>query len=445
MASNRHLSKWRSFFWLLVVVGVTLGVNGRTEHIDKLIYTYAAKYLGLVSQERTLHLLHDGETAPNEPDTTTETRRIVHPTVGCMELNDTAAASCFATLPLGPQDMAVLLHKLSERGVKHLALSSPLTWQPEPAPIACQMVNMRLAAFGNAVAGMRGRTAADADFTPSVLLSSGIPADNVEGDTSGLPSANKAVDNALLSAPDARSLCWAPDRLEGERLTHAPHSATDRSYPLLVRWNGEIIPTLPLRLAMQVKGIKASDIHVRMGQDIRLGRLTLPLDEHGRTRLTDTSTTDISPETAVDTRAGATPLPEIMLLTQPADGSPEQARSSQIAATISRLCAKELVEYHTQPGEPGKGMQYDNPASGWQRLSILALVALFAVRMLPFFYSFFRKLIMLAALGGILWLAYTMMLNGMWFHITTALCAWLALALALNFLRPAEVRSRRRK
>ena len=52
---------------------------------------------------------------------------------------------------------------------------------------------------------------------------------------------------------------------------------------------------------------------------------------------------------------------------------------------------------------------------------------------------------MLAALGGILWLAYTMMLNGVWFHITTALCAWLALALSLNFLRPAEVRSRRRR
>lgn len=445
MASHRHLSKWSSFFCLLILVGLTLGLNGRTENVDKLLYTHAAKYLHLVPEGRLLHLLHEGETAPNEPDTTIETRRTIFPTVGCLELNDSSAAECFAALPLGPQDMAVILHKLSERGVRHLALSSPLIWQPSPAPIACKMVAMRLAAFEQAAVGLRGRTAADADFTPAALQAAAIPADHVEGDTSGLPSANKAIPNALLPTGEAADLFWAADRLEGERLTLSPSASTERSFPLLVRWNGEIIPTLPLRLAMRIKGLSSADIHVRMGKDIRLGKLTLPLDEHGRTRLADADVTTSTPAEIVSTGAAATPLPEIMLLARTADGKPEPERSSQIAATISRLCATEMVETRTQAGPPGLGWQYTNPASGWQRLSILALLALFAVRMLPFFWGFFRKLIMLAALGGILWLAYTMMLRGEWFHISTALATWLALALLLNFLRPTEIRSRRRR
>ncbi len=444
MASNRRLSKWYSFFWLLVIVGVAIGIGNRAERIDTILYNYAGKMLGYVPQQRTLYLLHSGQTAPREPDTTSQTIRQDFPRVGAVEVDDAAAADCFAALPLGPQDTAVLLNKLATQGVKHLAISAPFTWQ-NPATIARQMVAMRLGEFDSVALGMRGRTAAEADFTPTVLRSNAIPSDHIEGDTSGLPAANRPVENDLYQTQEAATLSWAPDRLEEERLTQNPGGGTERSFPLLARWNGEILPTLPLRLAMQIKGLKPTDVRVRLGKDIRLGSLTLPLDERGRTRLTQASTTIHQLAQVVDGKVPAAKQSPILLLAQPPSGKAEPERVQQLAATISQLCVSETVLHHTHPGAPGLSLQYSNPASGWLHLSIIAVFVLFAVRVLPFFYAFFRHIIMLAALGGILWLANDMMLRGEWFHLTTALCTWLTLAVALRFLRPSEVRSRRRR
>lgn len=442
MAAYRRLSKWNSFFWLIVVVAVAAGIGNRLDKVDAYLYNTAAVALKTLDKGRTLHLLHQGETAPNEAPTTHETRRIECPKAAYLELNDAAAGASFASLPLGPQDMAVLLHKLTTRGIRHLGVSAPLVWPDNSAPIARQMVALRLAAFEHAVVGMRGRTAAEADFTPTVLRACTIPSDQVEGDITGLPSANRPIENDLLQANEALSLAWAPDRLAEERLTQRPTGSGERSFPLLARWNGEIIPTLPLRLAMQIKGIKVSDIRVRIGKDIRLGNMVLTLDEHGRTRLPQARTLALKVDDVIDER----PIQEqadVLLLSQSPDGHPEEARSRQLAATVSQLCATELVSHHTRPGAPGKGLMYRNPASGWLPLSILALCALFAVRVLPFFYSFFRKLIMLAALVGLLWLAYYLMMQGYWFRLSTAMLTWLTMAIALRFMRPTEVKTRR--
>ncbi|MBQ7022556.1 MAG: hypothetical protein IJN29_03180 [Akkermansia sp.] len=444
MASNRRLSKWRSFFWLLVIVGVAIGIGNKAEHIDSLLYNYAGKLLGYVPQERTLYLLHSGQTAPREQDTTSQSTQQEFPRVGAVEVDDASAAGCFAALPLGPQDTAVLLNKLTAQGVRHLAVSAPFTWQNPPA-IARQMVAMRLGAFSSVAVGLRGRTAAEADFTPTVLRSWAIPSDHIEGDTSGLPAANRAVENDLYQTPEAANLGWAPDRLEEERLTQNPGHPTDRTFPLLARWNGEIFPTLPLRLAMQIKGLTPADLRVRIGRDIRLGNITLPLDERGRTRLTRAEAVVCQLADVVDGKVPTSKQTPIMLMAQPAGGKAEPERVKQLAATISQLCVSETVLHHTHPGAPGLSLQYRNPASGWLHLSILAVFALFAVRVLPFFYAIFRHLIMLAALGGILWLANDMMQQGAWFHLTTALCTWLTLAIALRFLHPSEVRSRRRR
>ncbi|MBQ2380218.1 MAG: hypothetical protein II295_07495 [Akkermansia sp.] len=442
MAAYRRLSKWHSFFWLIVIAAVATCIGARLDTVDATVYNAVAKALGMVDSERTLHLLHEGQTAPPEPATTHETRRIVCPTVGVLELDDTTNKANFASLPLGPQDMAVLLHKLSIRGIRHLGITAPLIWQGNTSPIAQQMVALRLGTFENAVVGMRGRTAAEADFTPTVLRSCTIPSAHVEGDVTGLPAANRPIENDLLQANESLSLLWAPDRLEDERLTQRPSGASERSFPLLVRWNGEIMPTLPLRLAMQIKGLKPSDIHVRIGKDIRIGSTVFTLDEHGRTRLPQASTTILQIADIIDERPSSEKT-DILLLSQPTDGKSESFRPHQLAATISQLCATELVEHHTVPGAPGQGLMYRNPASGWLALCILAATALFAVRVLPFCFSFVRKVFMLAVLAGILWLAYSMLVQGEWFRISTALLTWLTLAIGLRFMRPTEVRTRR--
>ena len=444
MAAKRRLSKWHSFFWLLVLVAVAIGMGNRGEHADVLLYNNVGKILGKVPTDRTLHLLHEGKTAPREPDNVVETRPLECPTVAALELDDETTAGCFAALPLGPQDTAVLLHKLSEQGIRHLAISSPLAWQENAPPIARQMVALGLTRFEHATVGLRGRTAADADFTPAVLLPSRIPSEQVEGDTSGLPSCNKVIENDLLYISEAQQLCWAPDRLEDERLTQNAAAFTERSFPLLVRWNGEILPTLPLRLAMQIKGLSPSQLKIRMGKDIRLGDITLPLDEHGRTKLPQAAITTLKTTDVIDGRASTTEKASIALLSQPTDGKAEERRPQLLAATISQLCATEIVEQHTEPGAPGLSLMYHNPVKGWLPLSILAIAALFAVRVLPYFPAVLRHMVLLATLCGVFWYAHKMMQQGSWFHISTAIVTWLVLCLALAVLRPVQMKGRKR-
>ena len=391
-----------------------------------------------------MHLLHEGQTAPREPDVTVETRHLECPTVAALELDEATSADCFAALPLGPQDTAVLLNKLSEQGIRNLAISSPLAWQENAPPIARQMVALGFTRFEHTTVGLRGRTAADADFTPAVLMSSRIPAEQVEGDTSGLPSCNKVIENDLLYISEAQQLCWAPDRLDDERLTQNPTSFTERSFPLLVRWNGEILPTLPLRLAMQIKGLSPSNLRIRMGKDIRLGDITLPLDEHGRTKLPQATISTLKATDVIDGRQTDTAKATIALLSQPTDGKAEERRPQLLAATISQLCATEIVEQHTEPGAPGQSLMHHNPVKGWLPLCILALAALFAVRVLPFFPAILRHMVLLATLCGIFWYAHEMMQQGSWFHITTAVVTWLVLCLALAVLRPTQMKGRKR-
>jgi hypothetical protein len=119
--------------------------------------------------------------------------------------------------------------------------------------------------------------------------------------------------------------------------------------------------------------VKPSDIHVRIGKDIRIGSTVFTLDEHGRTRLPQASTTILQIADIIDERPSSEKT-DILLLSQPADGKSESFRPHQLAATISQLCATELVEHHTVPGAPGQGLMYRNPASGWLALCILAPV-----------------------------------------------------------------------
>lgn len=438
MAAKRYLSKWHSFFWLVVVMVVAYTTHEHFDHIDRILYNYAAKALGLVPEERTLHLLHEGEIAPKEPDVPYETKRIECPKIGVLELTDEVAAQNFAALPLSEQDLAVLLNKLSERGVKNLALSAPLVQDGDSAPIARQMLCLKLTDFENGVIGLRGRTSAEADFTPTQLRNNTIPAACVtEDDISGLPSANRAVTNKLLQTPEAERLTWAPDWLDDERLTHKPSAARERSFPLLVRWNGELLPTLPLQLAMQIKGCAAKDLIIRPGKDIKIGDITLPLDEHGRTRLQQARTTPLNIANIFDGTNSASAVPATVLLAQPIEKAQVHERSIQIAATISQLCAQEVTEQHIRPGEPGMGLLYSNPVRGWMELGILAVAALFAVRLLPFMPAFLRRVLMLAALGCVLWLAHKMLLRGEWFRLSSTLLTWLTLAFGLLFMRPA--------
>ena len=94
-----------------------------------------------------------------------------------------------------------------------MGLSSPLIWPGEQGDMVREMLCRVLAGFPHSAVGLRGRTAAQPDFTPAMLRNASIPQENIEGDPSGLPIANRALPNVLTETPDALAFVWAPDWL----------------------------------------------------------------------------------------------------------------------------------------------------------------------------------------------------------------------------------------
>lgn len=135
MSSRHQINKGLLFFWFLLLTGIWILVRSLPKGSDDIVFSTAAHTLGTVPTSKPLYLLQAGETAPLEPDTFTETRTTVYPTVGMISLDDASVRACFAALPLGPQDLAVLINNLSSSGVRALGISTPLTGINQPATL----------------------------------------------------------------------------------------------------------------------------------------------------------------------------------------------------------------------------------------------------------------------------------------------------------------------
>lgn len=371
-----------------------------------------------------------------------EKRTLICPPVGKVELNDSTAQLSFAALPLQAQDMAVLLRYLAQANIQSVGLSAPLVWAKEPGDMARQMFCQALQGFRHAVIGLRGRTAAQADFTPVALRNISIPADQVEGDPTGLPAANKPHPNALAATPDAINAAWAPDWLDDEPLTQKSPSLAEISYPLLMRWNGETIPTLPLRLALMHLNLTPADVGVRLGRDIRFGGRILPLDEHGRTRITCAQTYNIPPADLVSGNrdySSALGKNACVIVAQPHDGPETTARLQLLAATTSQLIGKEKIEYiKTSRPQGGRVLEPAPAQTHYLIPGLIGACLAFSLLLLPWLPISWRLLASLAAAIALYWQAKNCVMAGLWFSITAALICWGLWTLALVCLRPRE-------
>lgn len=403
------------------------------------LYTAAVHRMGQPAEVQP-QLLREGEAPQMHPVTTRETVW-ESPTVGMVELNDAACEQCFAALPLGPQDLAVLLNRLREGGAETVGVSSSLTWQQAPGDMAREMLCRVFGSFPHSAIGLRGRTAAQADFTPLVLRETVIPADCVSGDATGLPIANKPLPNGLTEVPDSLQITWAPDWLQDEPLTHKPAAVEDMSFPLLVRWNGETIPTLPLRLALDARGLTPSDVTVELGKCIRFGGLTLPLDEHGRTRLQRAKTVNLP---LADVVKGEPLPPQLgehpaVVLEQPAEGQNTPQRLERLAQTLSELAAVPHEEVSTHDESVGGMVLREKPLlSGWGAYTLAAVALLLSLWLLPLFPAFLRRLLLLALPCAAAWYAWALLPQGLWIPLAPLAALWLLFCVALFCLRPVE-------
>lgn len=437
-SSSRLIS---ALAWILLIALSWLVGGFLSLPLDTQIYRALALHTGAADSTARLVLLEPGARPPMEQQVV-ERRTLHPPVVGTLELNDASASAHFAALPLAPQDVAVLLNKIRQAGISTLGLSSPLTWDNEPGAMAREMLCQVISQVPHAAVGLRGRTAAQADFTPLVLRDTAIPPENVQGDTTGLPVANRPLPNGLTETPDALSVTWAPDWLQDEPLTQRPSSLPHTSFPLLMLWNGEVIPTLPLRLAMMHLGLKPEQIQVRLGQDIRLGSRTLPLDEHGRTQLRHATTRPISLEDIL--KSGEALQQQLghnagMILEHPGDGRGNPQRLELLAKTLSEVAAREDIRHETTMRPAADLILRQTPRTqSWSfrlGLTLALLVMLFLVPHMP---SLLRKLIYAGGAAWLGWLLYQGLREGWCYPFSAALLCWAMACLAASCRVPQK-------
>ncbi len=440
MSSRRRVSFKGRLVWFLLILGVWCFArfaftSPDTELMDELGHRFA----GWGEDEHAQLLLPGGK--PRTEKVPVEHRSLSCPPVGTLELDEAGCRDFFAALPLGPQDLAVLLNRLHQGGVETVGISSPLTWTDEAGDMTRQLLCRVLGNFSNPVLGLRGRTAAQPDFTPVTLRDNAVPEDQVTGDLTGLPAANRPLPNGLTDTPDSLDVPWAPDWLEDEPHTQKPSGLDKVSFPLLVRWNGQTIPTLPLRLALTRAGLTAADVHAEIGKSIRFGKRTLPLDEHGRTRLD----AGLALPLRLDSLGGDKELRRQLgekgsvIIEQPSGAAGDSARLTLLARTLSQLAGTETVRQTTEDRPVGGRVLTLNEAQesgGFLAWGVVALVAL--VILVPLLPALLRLLLLLALLALLFWWARDAVMAGQWVSLTAGLTAWGLLLLLALFLRPVD-------
>lgn len=428
--TSKHVSFLAVILWLLVLSGAWYAMQDTLHRCDQWLYNRLGHMLCQWNDADFPQLLKPQDPVIMEP-VVSHTRLRECPTVGMVELNEEACAAAFAALPLGPQDTAVLLNKLKQGGAATIGLSSPLIWPGEHGEMVREMLCRVLASFPQSAVGLRGRTAAQPDFTPAMLRNASIPAENIEGNPNGLPVANRPLPNGLAETPDALAVVWAPDWLEGEPHTHAPSAVDSISFPLLMRWNGETIPTLPFRLALARLGLDGKDVKVKLGKEITYGGFTLPIDDNGRTRLNEARVvsiplTDVIAGTDLTEKLGKHP---IVMLEQPAEKQNTPLRLERLARTLSQLAGTELIITHTSERPRGGQVLRQLPLlQSWQSLSTAAICLLLFLWIMPFVPALLRWLILLALPCIILWQAAEQVRLGNWYTTAPLLVWWLLLA-----------------
>ena len=176
---------------------------------------------------------------------------------------------------------ALLLRHLRQGGAGYAAVSSPFDWIGVPGDLEGATLRSEVEAFAFAGFGLRGESAASAAPVPEGMEASALDAGQVKGDCSRLPSMNRLLPTMLCRADFLLPVPWGVDWVANDDRFFS-RSGQAGSMPLLVRWNGRVYPSLPLRLALVRYGAGAKDVCAEVGKCLRIRDMQWPLDEAGR-------------------------------------------------------------------------------------------------------------------------------------------------------------------
>lgn len=324
-----------------------------------------------------------------------------------------------AELPLPKQqELATILHCLATKlGVQSVAISTPLAWEDASGEMSGQMLRRALTKFHHVGVGIAGRSAAQAQALPELLAGAVIPTAQVQGDHSCLPAANTPLPYDL---PADTALLAAPDYMEDEALLSTTRGL---SLPLLLRWNGQVLAALPLRLALAELGLTPADVHATLGKTLRIGKRVLPLDAHGRTPLGAARAEALALEDALTAYMPLPPASQrCAVVCRPFAPASAAPRAACLAATLSQLLSTEGEQLlPTERAAGGHLMEHalvHTSLTGRLSTAILILALLVLLPRLPRPW----RTVALAALPALLLPAAALCAaDGVWL----SLCAWL--------------------
>lgn len=428
--TTRHIIK------LIILVDIILAVCILAEQkltgLDSAVYSAAAR-LSTADKNTRLRLLGPQASADTEKIVLHEVRRY-YPPVFLLNWEPDGRDDLSAYPLPRIQELATIIHCLTTKaGVSCLGISSPLMWEDSRDDMSRQMLMRALQGCRLTCLGLPARNAAQAEVTPDQLQAAAIPHYLVEGDPAELPYANAPLPY-VSPLPDRHALLWAPDYIEDAPA--GKDAAQGLSCPLLLRWKGDILPTLPLRLALAQQGLTPADVQVRLGKSIRIGKRLLPLDTRGRTPLGSARVVPL-PLADILSAPPADPdgQPSAAILSRPFTPDQNGQHAVRLAATLSLLLSSES-EIYIPTERPVGGMQLElNPLQGTLtgRIVMAAFVicALIWLPLLP------RKgqLIALAALAlvglaaAIIWFC-----QGVWMSLCAGALGWLLLSAAVLVL-----------
>ena len=178
----------------------------------------------------------------------------------------------FQSSPPSPVDIAVVLKNTRRLGADKAAISATLAWD-EPDVIALSALDGELAAFSSLVTAAPVSRSATGNAIPPTFRRASIPLDQIQGDTSAIPSVNRvSLPGVILGGDSALS---GFSLIEQDTSTNAP---------LIARWEDRAVFAFPLVAVLASKGIPVESLEIQLGNYIKLGPNgpVIPIDAFGR-------------------------------------------------------------------------------------------------------------------------------------------------------------------
>jgi hypothetical protein len=269
----------------------------------------------------------------------------------------------FESYPLSPIDWAVILRNTRDFGCRVAVVEPPLVWD-DTGELPLRALDRALAEFERAVLTVDLRRAANGQALPPWLAGSGVPVKNVRGNLGVFPRVNRVI--LPPSATASGNALFAFRIIEGESPTAAePGGPGDPDRPQLLPafaiWDDILVPSLPVAIAMAQQGIGPEEVHVLVGEHVRIGDSgpVVAIDGNGQLayRLVDkpefsstTADTLIEPDFLSSFLPGDAPGTVLFADATATNPSPwsKPERYQRIVSSLDALPHPELPESHAR-------------------------------------------------------------------------------------------------